>query len=200
MKLLAASAIVLSSVAVFVACGGNKEAENPQPVYQQQPGQTDQTYQQQQTTTPATDTTTTTQPQGPAANDPALQQVMSVQIASIAQTQASGMTKQGETMGATLQEGQTLEQAVTLQPGKCYTVVALGMPNIQDLRVVLEPVVPAGIPNVMTLSQSMTSGSQLTMAPTPNCYTLLSPLAVQAKIIVTARAGSGPVGAQLYMK
>ena len=103
-------------------------------------------------------------------------------------------------MAANLQEGQSLEQIAMLQPGKCYTVVGLGMPLVQELFIMMAPVIPIpGAPS-LPMSQSVTTGSQVSMAPMPNCYTHMLPLPIQAKIIVTAKVGSGPVGAQLYVK
>jgi len=99
-----------------------------------------------------------------------------------------------------LQQGQTIEQLAMLQPGKCYTVVGLGLPTIQELDIMIVPNIP--LPNApnLPMAQDLKSGPQATVAPSPNCYQYGLPLPAQVKIIVKATTGSGAVGAQLYSK
>ena len=53
-----------------------------------------------------------------------------------ANSEAPGMAKEGATVAGNFQEGQTLESAFTFQPGKCYTVVAVGA-GIQEIDILL---------------------------------------------------------------
>ena len=199
MKTLHASATVVAISCVLMsiaACGPKKQADNPQTFFPQ-----DNQQQQPVTTGPATTQPQQQQPQpaGPVtSSDPALQQAMAIALMPRANTDAKGMRKEGDVMAANLQEGQSLETPVMLQAGKCYTVVGLGLPGIQDMSIILAPNIPfAGAPTV-PISQSVVGGTQVSMAPMPNCYTTFLPLS--AKIVITAKAGSGPVGAQLYVK
>jgi hypothetical protein len=204
MKLRNASAIVavLAIVTIPLACGSKKEPENPQPFAPTTYGTTTA---QPTATQPAPTATATAQPTAttqPTATvfDPAVQQLLAAQLAPIAQTDAKGMKSEGEMLSGVLQEGQSLEQMVLLQSGKCYTVVGLGLPMVQELDIVMAPVIPIpGAPN-FPMAQDLKTGSQATMAPAPNCYKHFAPLPIQAKIIVTAKTGSGAVGAQLYVK
>jgi len=200
MKLLQASAImaVIGCAALAFGCA-KKQSQNFQPNNPPQDNTNNQPYQPQ----PAAPEQQP--PPAPVASvvgsDPAVSMLMAPQLAVFANSQASGMRKEGDAVGANLQEGQALEQIVMLQPGKCYTVVGLGLPMIQDMSITMVPSIPiSGFPDLMVLSQSLTPGSQVTMAPSPNCYKHVAPLPIQAKVVIRAKAGSGPVGAQVYVK
>ena len=192
------SIVVLVSTVACVSSCKKKQAQSPQTFSQTQ---SDQQYQQQATQQQTDQTQVAAQPQGPVTSpDPVVQALMAVPVSQVAQTKAKGMTKEGELMAAQLQQGQSMEQLVLVQPGKCYTVVALGLPMIDDLGIILSPVIPIpGAPN-LPMAQSVDSGAQVAMAPTPNCYKHVWPMPIQAKVIVTARSGSGQVGAQIYVK
>lgn len=204
---------VLGMASLPVACGSKEPPENPQPFTPGQDAGTYGTYAPTNTypTAPATTTAPTATATGPATTpppatgtagvfDPAVAQLLATQIAPIAQKEAAGMTKEGEMISGSLNEGQTLEQMAMLQPGKCYTVVGLGLPMIQELDIVVAPLIPLpGAPNI-PFAQDMKTGAQATVAPTPSCYKYAFPLPAQVKIIVKATKGSGAVGAQLYVK
>ncbi len=208
MKLRNASAIVavLAIATIPLACK-KKEPENPQPFAPTPTYGTTTPTAQPTATQPAPTATATAQPTATATTqptatvfDPAVQQLLAAQLAPIAQTDAKGMKKEGEMLSGVLQEGQSLEQMAMLQSGKCYTVVGLGLPMVQELDIVMAPVIPIpGAPN-FPMAQDLKTGSQATMAPAPNCYKHFAPLPIQVKIIVTAKTGSGAVGAQLYVK
>jgi hypothetical protein len=204
MKLRTALAI-LSVVGIAVAplACKKKEPENPQPFA---PTPTyDPTAAPTATATAAPTATATAAPTAtaqPTASvfDPAIAQLLAAQIQPIATQEAKGMQKSGEMMSGVLQEGQSLEQVTMLQPGKCYTMVGLGLPMIQELDITMSPVIPLpGAPN-LPMAQDNKTGAQATLAPTPDCYKHVLPLPLQVKFMVTAKAGSGAVGAQLYVK
>jgi hypothetical protein len=110
---------------------------------------------------------------------------------------APGMQAEGDEMKQTLNEGQHAVMMVTLQAGKCYTVVGFsppgGVKNL-DLNMLAPPL-------YMTLAgQDLTHNSSPTIgaAPSPMCPVLMFPL--QYKLDVFAQSGSGPVAVQLYSK
>ncbi|MCL2822715.1 MAG: hypothetical protein FWD57_01865 [Polyangiaceae bacterium] len=200
MKHLCASITAVLCVAAFaLGCGGKKEADNPQQGFYPQPDPNAPPPQQQPNYDPGPQPGGQPAAAGPVPNDPMIQQAMAAQIAMLAPNQAKGMKQEGEGAGANLQQGQSVELLFMLQPNKCYTAIGLGMPSIQDIGIVMVPVVPV-LGGVGVLAQSQTQGTQVTMAPSPNCFTHLFPMPMQAKIVVTARAGAGPVGVQLYVK
>jgi hypothetical protein len=202
-----------------VACGSKEPPQNPQPFT---PGQDAGAYPTGTATTTAyptatttatttatayptaTATATTTATATPTATagvfDPAVQQLLMTQLAPIAAQDAKYMKKDGEMLSGVLQEGQTIERMAMMQPGKCYTVVGLGLPMIQELDIMIVPLIP--IPNApnIPMAQDMKTGAQATVAPAPDCYKYALPLPAQVKIIVKATKGSGAVGAQLYSK
>jgi hypothetical protein len=209
MRTALAMAAVAGIATLPVACGSKEPPENPQPFT---PGQDAGAYgtttaypTATATTTPtatATATATTTATTTPTATvfDPAVAQLLMTQLAPIAAQDAKYMTKSGEMISGVLQEGQTLEQMATLQPGKCYTVVGLGLPMVQELDIMMVPNIPIpGAPNI-PMAQDMKTGAQATLAPSPDCYKYALPLPAMVKIIVKATRGSGAVGAQLYVK
>ena len=149
------------------------------------------------TTPPPTATATTVQP---TTFDPAVATLIRTQLAPLAQQHARGMLAEGDMIGASLTEGQVVEQQIMLNPGKCYTVIAMGLPMLQEVDIVLSGVAP--IPNSpsLPLAQDMTTGTTAVLGDSPNCYKYAFPMPAMAKITVKATKGSGAVGAQLYVK
>jgi hypothetical protein len=110
---------------------------------------------------------------------------------------APGMQAEGDELKQTLTEGQHAVMMVTLQAGKCYTVVGFSPPGAVknlDLNMLAPPL-------YMTLAgQDLTHNSSPTIgaAPSPMCPVIMFPL--QYKLDVFAQSGSGPVAVQLYSK
>jgi hypothetical protein len=110
---------------------------------------------------------------------------------------APGMQPEGEEMKQSLTQGQHAVMMVTLQAGKCYTVVgfsALGAVQDVDLNLLAPPL-------YMTLAgQDMTHNNtpSIGASPSPMCPVIAFPL--QYKLDVFARQGSGVVAVQLYSK
>jgi|CZKU01.1.fsa_nt_gi hypothetical protein len=108
---------------------------------------------------------------------------------------APGMQPEGDQLKQNMTEGQHVVMLVTMQAGKCYTVVGfspLGAVKNLDL-------------NLLTLVNTL-AGQDLTHnntpviggAPSPMCPVLMFPL--QYRLDVFAQAGSGPVAVQVYSK
>jgi hypothetical protein len=119
-----------------------------------------------------------------------------------AKKSAKWMRPQGEAFAGMLQQGQTLEQMVMLQPGKCYTVVGQAMPGgIQELDIKIMAIAPLpNAPPLAVMAQDNMQGPVAVVAPTPNCYKYALPLPAQVKIVVKAVQGAGVAGARLYVK
>jgi hypothetical protein len=115
-----------------------------------------------------------------------------------AQQQAPGMNREGNVAAANFQEGQTMEEAVNLQPGKCYTVLAVGAGVAEvDISLQLTTPVPGMNP---ALAQDSGSGQQAALGGGGNCYKWPWPVAGQAKYVIKATRGAGLVAGQLYSK
>jgi hypothetical protein len=140
-------------------------------------------------------TTGPAQPLDPAAGtviQPVLTQLASGSI-------VAGSKPLGSPMVGNFQQGQTLESNVQLSPGKCYTVVAAGLPTVTEVNVQIVAATPIpGMTPVLAADQDQ--GSQAVLGRKPNCYKNPFPMALPVKVVVTAAAGSGMVAAQVYEK
>lgn len=137
-------------------------------------------------------------PAGTTAQEipPAAAAMLTPVLQSTAQTETAGMTADGSPFAGQFQPGQILEKPVTLQPGKCYGVVALGI-GITELDVQFV-VHQAPAPEVV-VAQDQGTGPQATI-PASSCYRNLAPLPIPAKLRMRATAGTGPAMAQVYVK
>jgi hypothetical protein len=94
-------------------------------------------------------------------------------------------------------QGQQLEAAITLQPGKCYTVVGAGLPNVSELNIQLAPPIQ-GAP---ILAVDKSTGPQAVLGgKATGCYKYAFPVPGPAKVIVIVAGGTGVAAAQVYEK
>jgi hypothetical protein len=120
-------------------------------------------------------------------------------LAALAKTEAPGMTADGPVVAGTFQEGQTLEAPFTLQPGKCYTLVAAGAgPSHVEVEMMYTVPIP-GIP-APSIGTSPEKGPTATIGGKGKCLKPISPIAATAKFILRAKKGAGVAAAQLYSK
>jgi hypothetical protein len=106
---------------------------------------------------------------------------------------------------AKLQEGETLTQAFTLQPGRCYSVMAHSLPAIAEIDIVLMPHMQGTLPGMtaphrIVLAQTRATGPSATLGSGANCYRNPLPMPMPVRAVVTARAGAGPVALRVYEK
>lgn len=118
----------------------------------------------------------------------------------LAQTDAPGAKPLGSPMVGMFQPGQQLESTITMQPGKCYTVIAVSAPGgITELNVQLAAASP--IPGLNpVLAQDQTTGAQAVVGKAPNCYKWALAFAGQVKVVTSAAAGQGVAAVQVYEK
>jgi hypothetical protein len=110
---------------------------------------------------------------------------------------APNMQPEGDEMKQNLQQGQHAVMMLTLQAGKCYTIVGFSAPGaVSDLDLnLLAP------PFYNTLAgQDLSHNSMPTIggSPSPMCPVIMFPL--QYKLDVFAKQGSGVVAVQLFSK
>jgi hypothetical protein len=111
----------------------------------------------------------------------------------------AGAKPVGSAIVGNFQTGQTLEGQLQLQPGKCYTVVAAGVPPVSEVNLQLAAVVP--IPTLSPiLAQDGDQGPQAVVGKKPNCYKWPMPVGAPVKVILTVAGGSGIAAAQVYEK
>jgi hypothetical protein len=131
--------------------------------------------------------------------DPNLAAMAAGPLMLFANGEAPGMAKEGNLAAANFQPGQTLEGNFTIQPGKCYTLVAGGV-GVSSIDLEMFLVTP--IPGMQgSFAKNASKGAQTSIGGKANCVKLaLSPVPVQAKWVATAKAGAGVVAVQLYSK
>jgi hypothetical protein len=204
MKRVVPFAAVCLAFAGFLACSSNPEPETPDPSLcargQAPPGQfcpppAPSTVVTATPTATATATASTSAtpiaPVAAAAATPVLQ--------GLATQEAPGMKPDGGPFAGQFAEGQTLEQPFNISPGKCYTVVGVGI-GIQELDIQL---VAQPLPNAppIPLAQDSTTGPQATLGGKANgCWKNPTPLGGPGKVILKATKGAGLGMAQVYSK
>lgn len=134
------------------------------------------------------------QPLDPAAGA-AIQPILN----QLATTEAPGASPVGASAVAMCQPGQQFEAAVQLQPGKCYTIIAVGLPPIAEVNVQLVATTP--IPGMTpVLAEDQTTGPQGVLGKSPNCFKWPLPLPGGAKAVATIASGQGMAAFQVYEK
>jgi hypothetical protein len=114
-----------------------------------------------------------------------------------AQQNAPGMRADGSPVKLTLSQGQTGEGQITMQPGKCYTLVGASMPGVLDVAVKATYPVPL---QGQVLGQSTQSGPMPVVFPKDACYRNATPIPMPMRIEVQMKTGSGQVAIQPYSK
>jgi hypothetical protein len=135
--------------------------------------------------------------------DPNMAAAASTALTTLGATEAPGAQKEGVPVAASFQAGQTMEQAFTMQPGKCYTVVAssMGVTQLDISAALVTPVPGMNAQFGQAKGKPGIAGSQAVLGAKTACLKLaLSPFPVQAKFTVTATAGAGLAAAQLFVK
>ena len=108
------------------------------------------------------------------------------------------MSREGTIIAGQFKEGQTLEQAIQMLPGKCYTVLAVGV-GIQEMDIALVAVTP--LPQASpVLAQDQGSGASASLGGRGQCFKWTLPFGINAKYVLKASRGSGVAAGQLYVK
>jgi hypothetical protein len=188
--------------------GQNGQYQNGQyPAGQYPPGQytASQPGQYPTTTGSVPAPATSTPPAGTAAGGqatpmaPAAAMGADVILGGLATQEAPGAQAEGTAFAGQFTEGQTLEQPVNLQPGKCYTIVGASLGGVQELDIMITGQIPPFPP--ATLAQDNTTGPNATLGgKAAGCWKNPAPLAVPAKIILRVTKGQGMAAAKVYVK
>ncbi len=133
------------------------------------------------------------------AVDPNVAQIAQGPLALLARTEAPSASAAGAPMVGSFQEGQTLEQAITISPGKCYSFVAAGA-GPQELEISLVAATPVpGLAPIMGSAKG--TGLRTVLGAKDACVKLaIIPVDVPARFIVKATKGGGVVAAQAFVK
>jgi hypothetical protein len=120
-------------------------------------------------------------------------------LQGMAAAEVPGMQPDGQAFAGQFQEGQTLEQPLNIQPGKCYSVVgaSAGIQQL-DIQIVAQP---APMLPPVVLAQSNTSGGNATLGgKSAGCWKNPTPIGGPGKVIVKATRGAGAAAAQVFVK
>ena len=138
-------------------------------------------------------------PSGSAANLLAAGVDAALDAAIVAQAakDAPGMTAEGQAGHETLQQGGHFGMVVTLQPGQCYTIIAMSPPlqvSELDVKLFMLPLnVEAGHSPPTDKNPAVLGRGAAKTCP-------ISPIAVPYKIDVSARKGAGRIGVAVFSK
>ncbi|MFO0593440.1 MAG: hypothetical protein U0441_38215 [Polyangiaceae bacterium] len=120
-------------------------------------------------------------------------------LGGLATQEAPGAQADGSAFAGQFAEGQTLEQPINLQPGKCYTIIGMSVGGVQELDILIQGQL-APLPPT-TLAQDNTTGPNATLGgKAAGCWKNPSPLPIPAKVVLRVTKGSGIAGAKVYMK
>jgi hypothetical protein len=191
---------VTAAAALVAACSDDKPDPNDPSQFQgtygygaQYPGT------QPTTTTTAPPPAPMPQTSGGTATPipPLLAGAAQMSLQGIASQELKGMNPEAGPFAGTFQPGQTLEQDITVNPGRCYGVVGVGVGITElDVQIVLhQPPLPA-----YTAQQDNQTGPKAVIGSGGNCWRSLLPAPTTAKVIMTAQAGTGIGMAQVFSK
>jgi hypothetical protein len=111
------------------------------------------------------------------------------------------MSPATDVIAGQFKQGQVMEQTFQMQPGKCYSALAVGA-GIQNMHIRIVAVTP--LPNVPGLSsvlaESKTKGANAAISPCYKWGSAILPVAINAKAIFTATAGQGIAAGRVYVK
>jgi hypothetical protein len=112
----------------------------------------------------------------------------------------AGAKPVGEALVGNFAQGQTLDMPIQLQPNKCYTVIATGLPPVTEVNVQLQltTVIP-GMSPVLAVDQD--AGATAVLGKKSACYRWsFGVIPASGKVVVQVMGGSGLVAAQAYEK
>ncbi len=114
-----------------------------------------------------------------------------------AQQETVGMVEDGPAMAAQFQQGQIHEQSFQIQPGRCYTVIGVGIGITElDVEIVLhQPPAPEWV-----AAADQTPGPHAVLGGGSNCFKNPLPVGGPAKVRMRATGGSGVAMAQIFSK
>jgi hypothetical protein len=127
---------------------------------------------------------------------PAAAAIATPALTALASAETRGMSPEGGAFAGNFQQGQTLEQPFNIEPGKCYTVVGVGV-GITELDI---QIVGQLGPMTQVLAQDNQTGAQAVVGSAGNCFKNPLPVGGPAKVVMKATGGTGIAVAQIYKK
>lgn len=120
-------------------------------------------------------------------------------LAEAAAREAPGMQLEGDLIAGKLGPGELVEQEIRLQPGRCYTLIAVGGEGITELDAELSQMNPVRGKGD-TLAADGATGKVAVVGGGGSCFSFTGKAPTAARFVVRARAGSGVTVSQLYAR
>lgn len=139
---------------------------------------------------------------GQPASDPVADEATRLSegpLAECAAREAPNMQLAGDLLASKLGAGEVLEHELRLQPGACYTLLAVGGEGLAEVDVELQRLSPVRGKSE-TLAADTTTGTTAVLGGGGTCFLWSEKTATPARFLVRARAGSGVVVSQLYTR
>jgi hypothetical protein len=140
--------------------------------------------------------------------DPVQGAAMTSMLVARQKAEAPGMTVEGSPLCGVLPQGMSVSSStIALQPGRCYTVLAQGQPNVTQVDVELDADLSIAGPfaalfagKSAVVASGTSAGITAAVGAKNECYAWPWPFPGQVKVTVKSTMGAGPVAAQLYSK
>ncbi len=117
-----------------------------------------------------------------------------------AEREAVDMQQEGDLIATKLAPGQLFEQEFRLQPGRCYTLVAVAGDGITELDATIETFGPARS-KTEVLAKDTRTGTSAVIGGAAACFAWPpEQTALAAKFVLRAGTGTGVVASQLYAR
>lgn len=138
---------------------------------------------------------------GPADIDPVAadaQKLAEGPLAEAAAREAPDMQLAGDLIAGKLAPGVFVEQEIRLEPGRCYTLVAVGDDGITELDAEISRMNPVRGKGDTIAADTSTGPTAIIGGGT--CFTFDGKTPTAARFILRARAGTGVAVSQLYVR
>lgn len=110
-----------------------------------------------------------------------------------------GAVPVGSLVAGQFAQGQSLREPLTMNPGACYTVVAVAAAPVTEVDLALTPAV--SVPGFNpTAAKDPETGLVATIGKKPNCFRWALPAAGSMTLTLTVAAGQGVAAAEVYEK
>jgi hypothetical protein len=119
-------------------------------------------------------------------------------IAKLAQAHNTGRPDGGPWAGK-FETGQILRQPFQIMPGKCYSVVAVGLDGIKELDAQIVLQTPP-MPPLVAAQDTMTGPDAVIGDAKSGCFKNPTGLTSPATVVLKATQGAGLVAAQIFVK
>jgi len=129
---------------------------------------------------------------------PALDAAIDLGIQAQAAKDAPGMSVEGTINHTTLAEGAVFNSLVTLQPGRCYTIIAASAP-LQVSTVEVKLLAPP-LFNVEAGRSGATDKNPAVLGKGKTATCPISPIAIPYRVDVIARKGAGRIGVAVFSR